>query len=361
VPPGKSILRINLDETSVCLFQGAGKGTVFINKRVAGGVPTQKVARFKRRCCLTHVAVICDNTELQPLMPQFILGNFATFLQRDLAMLRSRCPPNIVLVRQQSAWNNERMCAIIVRRIALALRAHIGTLQPVLFLDAVRLHITRLVLAACNAVGLWVVVVPARMTWLLQPLDTHSFLAYKAHLKAKYQSKRAELGISDLSIEHFLDCVYDAIKHVLQGRRWAVAFDQDGFGSAQQGLSTFARRELAIAGPLAIPADRPNLEQLGHCFPRRAQVPADLLYRPFAVVALPKPIPRPMLPRQPGLARPLPRLGRTRAQHRGALEIGEATAAPGEAVAVSGSKCALGVARATRLPRAKGMAVATGL
>ena len=31
-PMGKEILRINMDETSACLWQGDGKGTVFANK-----------------------------------------------------------------------------------------------------------------------------------------------------------------------------------------------------------------------------------------------------------------------------------------------------------------------------------------
>ena len=33
VPPGHQLLRINLDETSVKLFQGDAKGTVFFKKR----------------------------------------------------------------------------------------------------------------------------------------------------------------------------------------------------------------------------------------------------------------------------------------------------------------------------------------
>ena len=38
VPPGKTPLRINVDETSVCLFQGQGKGTVVFNKRKNGSM-----------------------------------------------------------------------------------------------------------------------------------------------------------------------------------------------------------------------------------------------------------------------------------------------------------------------------------
>ena len=78
LPAGKSFLRINLDETSVCLFQTGGKGTVFV-KKSEGKKPKQKVSRGKRRCCLTHVGLICDTSKLQPVLPQVIIGSEATF------------------------------------------------------------------------------------------------------------------------------------------------------------------------------------------------------------------------------------------------------------------------------------------
>ena len=35
VPGGKAALRINMDETSICLYQGASKGTIIARKRKA--------------------------------------------------------------------------------------------------------------------------------------------------------------------------------------------------------------------------------------------------------------------------------------------------------------------------------------
>ena len=76
VPDGKAALRINMDETSVCLWQGGGKGTVICRKRRApdGPEPAERVSRAKRRACLTHVAFICDRPELQPILPQVLVG-----------------------------------------------------------------------------------------------------------------------------------------------------------------------------------------------------------------------------------------------------------------------------------------------
>ena len=80
VPEGKSVLRINMDETSVCLWQGHRRGTVFVDrKRRRGERVVQRVPRGKRRCCLTHVALICDRSDLQPLVPQVVIGNLKTF------------------------------------------------------------------------------------------------------------------------------------------------------------------------------------------------------------------------------------------------------------------------------------------
>ena len=353
VPTGKAVLRVNLDETSVCLFQGGGKGTVFVQKRRRGGEPVQRVSRAKRRSCFTHVGLICDRPDLQPLLPQFVIGNFATFLERDMHSLRARCPSNVVLVRQKSAWNNDRLCAIIVRRLAIALRSHLADLQVVLFLDAVRLHTAPFVLRACNDVQIWPVLVPAKTTWLLQPLDTHAFQAFKAHLRERYQGSRAELALGDLDIFQFLECLYDAIRRVLQGRRWSTAFDADGFGAHQAGVSPVVMRQLQMDGPLAIPSTRPTLAQLQVCFPRRSVVPEQSLWRPFD----PAPVVAKASPRMPavspgsssGLQVGSARVGRTRSQHRQALAVADAVLPdPGANVGAAGST--VGIARALRLP-----------
>ena len=61
------MLRLNLDGTSICLFQGDVKGTIFAFKWKP---PVQRVALGKRRTYLTHIALVCDRPNLQDLMPQ---------------------------------------------------------------------------------------------------------------------------------------------------------------------------------------------------------------------------------------------------------------------------------------------------
>ena len=149
--PTREVLRLNLDETYVCLHQGGSKGNVFITKGVRA---SRQTARWKRRCGLTHVALICDQVSIQPQLPQFIVGNFVAFKAAQMPGLREACPPNVVLVRQRRAWNNQVLCARIIRCLAAVLAPYMDRFQPVLLLDAAKLHCTHLVLRACRDTGI---------------------------------------------------------------------------------------------------------------------------------------------------------------------------------------------------------------
>ena len=120
VPATETVLRLNLDKTSVCLFQGDVAGNVLVSKKRARSV-AQRVPRAKRRCCMTHVGLICDRSDIQPLLPQVFIINERTAPARDMAALRAACPPNVRFVKQKSAWTNVFVTAYIVRLLGIAL------------------------------------------------------------------------------------------------------------------------------------------------------------------------------------------------------------------------------------------------
>ena len=290
---GRWILRVNLDETAVCLFPGGGKGAVLISKKRAREGRPQVVEKWKKRCYMTHVAMICDQSDIQPKLPQFVLGNERTLKQRDMRALRGACPPNVTLLRQKSAWSNAALTARIVRELGRAVRllgARTASVRIVLILDAARIHFHPLVLRACRAEGIWAVFVPAKMTWLLQPLDTHAFALYKSELQQQYQRARlasARAG-GDLDVGEFLVCLYNTLRRVLQGRRWASVFDRDGYGVQQSGLGGRLRCRLQLETLDAVPATRPPDNCLRLCFPRRARVAFHLIWETFDAAAPPR-------------------------------------------------------------------------
>ena len=77
IPSGKKVLRLNLDETAVRFFYKPSKG--LRTRRTPNHIihetrAVQHATKGQQRRALTHVAIICDDSELQPQIPQFILG-----------------------------------------------------------------------------------------------------------------------------------------------------------------------------------------------------------------------------------------------------------------------------------------------
>jgi hypothetical protein len=285
---------------------------------------------------MTHVAVVCDRADVQLALPQFVVGNERTFLQRDLPVLRHGAPPNVTLVRQKSAWNNILLTVRIVRALGVALgtaRHLLPNTQALLMLDAAKIHLHPRVLRACRAVGLWLLVIPPRMTFALQPLDAYIFALFKAWLIAAYQAARLRSANlrGDVDIAELLGCVYDAIANVLEQRPWATAFDYCGFGSSQSLLGSNVRRALQLESSAnAAPVLPPSDEQVRVCFPRNYNVQLGL-YRSLFDEAAPRPVLRraaPIAGARPGLppaAVPW-REPRTRSEHRHASAAADAVA-----------------------------------
>ena len=273
-----------MDETAVCLFQGKGKGNIVLAK----GIKTsQNLPKWKQRASLTHVAFVCDNPRVQSALPQVIIGNERTLPAKQMATLRSRCPPNVRLLRAKSAWVNGQICGQLVRWLAAALSPFWADFQPMLMFDACKSHTCPAVWRACSVTRIWPLLVPAQLTWLLQPLDTHAFSLYKLHLQKAYQAMRILTDDGVVGVAELLESVYIAIREVLESSEWATAFDRDGFGTQQAGVSQRVLKEMQLDVPVVVSAARPVAAQLAACFPKRSWVPVTSLWRSVDAPAAP--------------------------------------------------------------------------
>lgn len=277
VASSKRALRINMDETSISLDQGDVRGVIFCSKqrRRGGQAPVRRIGRAKRRTCLTHIAFICDEPEIQARLPQIVVGNLATFLVRDWAAIVDGEPANFYVVRQASAWNNAALLCRVIHVLGRILEPYLANWQPILLFDACRIHLAPSVWLACRAARIWPIVVPPRLTGALQPLDTHAFCGFKRALRQCHQNKQLRGATPNLGIISFLECLYEAAQLSLVSKRWATAFDEDGFGMRQAAVSRHARRELGFREGVGLgaPAGEPTEATLRLCFPRRMRAP----------------------------------------------------------------------------------------
>ena len=111
----------------------------------------QKVGQKKRRCCLTHVALICDKPDLHPIMPQLVIGDEAVFKAKDWDVLVAGQPRNVHLIWQTSAWSNASCMKWLIRKLGEALESHFATMQTILLMDACRVHLAPAVFSICGS------------------------------------------------------------------------------------------------------------------------------------------------------------------------------------------------------------------
>ena len=289
VPHGRAALLLNLDETAVPFWHGDVRGNLLVRKRRFRDAdePVQRVSRRQRRSNITHVAVIADRPDVQRVLPQWFLGNGSVLRARDLAVLQPDLPRNVRFVRGASSWTSVDSTARLMTELGRALRPWVGTHQPVLLMDCARQHLHIQVARAARRAGLWLAYIPAGLTWLLQPCDTHLFLAYKRYLRAEYARLRAEHPRGEVDAVPWLRVVAGTVPHVLEGESWAHAFREDGYTAGQAGVSAFVRRQLGPGAHTPALSSEPSADTIARVLPRGCAAPHAALLGPARARAVP--------------------------------------------------------------------------
>ena len=260
VPADKRSLRINLDETCISLFQGGRPGAVFCSKKRHRSEPIEAASLAKRRTCMTHVALICDDPVVQAVLPQFLLGNERTLPIRELAALRASCPPNVHIVRQKSAWNSHLVCARIVRTLRAALEPHMGGYQPVLPLDTVKFHYGQTVLAACRRAGIWVILVPPKINVAATAAGHECVSPFQGCACTGVSEGTRKHGRWPNFTQRFHPVHLHSNPHNLT--RSSGAFDGNGFGRQQAQLSSLVVHHFQLGSAVGCMLLRPTMDRL---------------------------------------------------------------------------------------------------
>jgi hypothetical protein len=186
---------MNLDETGIPMFMGDRIGNV--QKPVLGATstepghkpPTQSATRHQLRGQATHVALICDNEEVQRLLPQVVVGDYSLLTVRTQTNIQEAVPANVTLLRLKSRWMDAPLMQGILRAVARVLRSF-PALEGVLLLDCCPAHLQAPVLRCARACGIRLLFVPTKYTWFLQSCDTHMFQRYNLALRKEYCALR---------------------------------------------------------------------------------------------------------------------------------------------------------------------------
>ena len=323
---------VNLDETAVAQLVPHRRGSVMAT---TSGAPVATVERIKRNEShghLTLMAAITSDADLQPHLPQWVLPKDAALTRAERARMRALAEP-LVFVPGTTGWvSAESLCPILtsLRRVV---RQHRPGRRLLVVWDAASQHLNLVVLRHARRLGIQILLIPAGLTWLLQPLDSHVFASFKRKAHALQLEARAAAHAGILPRLAWIEVFETAVRSALVDRSWARSLKRNGVTGDMSDLRPRIRQCLAngetpAAGPL-------NDEELSLLVGRRRLGLAALLCRPAPVLSAavaaeeasqavpPPPLPPPAHPPPAGHPAPeAPISSRTRSRTRTAdLEL----------------------------------------
>jgi len=186
--------------------------------------------------------------------------------------LQASLPPNVFVRRQVSGWSNTEQHKEILKILKLVLEPVLATRQPIISFDAAPLHLQPSVVELLGELNFWWVLVPKKLTWLFQPLDTHAFCKYKRYIKARWLEKILA-GQGRRHVKDVVLIVVGAIRYVLQGNVWAVAFKANGLSEDLSAVSAYIKKQLEWPVLPPIEATPPSAARLRTCWPLSRRVP----------------------------------------------------------------------------------------
>ena len=224
-----------------------------------------------RRSCVTYMASITHDAEVQLRLPQILIGNerqLQAQLMRDLGEL----PANVHVWRQKSAWN----CHASMRRYLSVLAKSLGNAirekYVILLLDVARCHLDVSIVAHAKRCGVRLCFLPGHMTGDLQPCDTHLFSKFKAAFREKWRRQKAASANGFVTTQQWLQTVSSTIASVLPTTSWQQAFEATGVLAQQRRLSANLCQRLGWEQAPEVPAGPPCKEAAALIFPKRMKI-----------------------------------------------------------------------------------------
>ena len=273
-PTGRNTVFINMDETSLPFGLASLKGNKFVRrpKKVGAGPGHDRLPSSHKRGALSLIAFVSSEPSLQKHLPQILLGNKHQLAQKLRRRIAHKDFGKLLIWSAPSAWVSHPIMSRILETLSASLRDFSAGRHFVLVLDCARCHISADLVNKATRLHLWMLFIPAKLTWLLQPLDVQVFRSFKSKFRAEYFHARClKLG-GVISMLEWLDMVAKVVRIVLSESTWASAFDKTGIANDQQGVSDWIR-EHANLKVAWVPARLPTHAEISSLGGQRIKMP----------------------------------------------------------------------------------------
>ena len=283
-PLQKRVVRINFDETNVQLFEREIKGHLTKAARKQKRQPRslkRNTHGMNTKVNLTHIVFVCDDHSVQKVLPQILLVRSKALNEEKCRELESEVTGNIIILRLERAWTIGRIVKEVLIQLRLALREFRETCEFILYADGFRAHITESVREFVSRGRFYYCIVPASLTWALQPCDTHVLAGYKRTLTLLWSKELSRKGRSAMTLQEVVRCINKAVALHLEKSDWKQAFEHVGATGHQNLVSYNTLDKLALQDVVRAEAELPTLGQLQAVFPRATNLPIHQMFPPW--------------------------------------------------------------------------------
>jgi hypothetical protein len=270
---GKIPLFVNMDETSMKLNYGRQRGLLVRKRALPPGKKhrKEKMSASDAKANVSFLAFLTHDTAIQPKLPQVILGNKHKMTLKIMKELALHQPENFRVWREESSWNNHCIMRKLISLLATCLKDYKATHQIILVLDVASCHRHTSIYALANRLGVRLLFVPAKLTYLLQPADTHLFSKLKASLRRRWRELLVESEAGTVSYQVWLSAFFGVARQILNSTRWQSAFHAAGLLDEQR-LSSRVMQEAGWEVLPPIPEEILSDSQARDIFPKRSVV-----------------------------------------------------------------------------------------
>ena len=240
--------------------------------------PHAAVPANRRRGAVTLCALLTHRTDVQPLLPQLVLGNRHVLPRAFCAQVSAAVDPSVHFWSERSGWMSQ---AVLIQYLSLLVDVLDGLphLQGILVMDCAPAHMGQAVLEFAKDHGLKVCFVPAGCTGYLQPLDVGCFSPLKAFLRREARDVLSTKG-SCPKLDWAL-AINKAAAQFLRSRRWEHVFCQCGILGHRSNLTGFMQEMAGKYAEVEPAAVAPSPHVIAGLVPRNRHVLYHLLFPQF--------------------------------------------------------------------------------
>jgi len=233
------------------------------------------------RGTMSLITFVCDDDQVQRDLPQILLIKKHFAPQATRGAIHAAVQPPVAAWIVENSWMTSSMMVRVLQHLANSLRRWKGTHQIILSMDAYRAHISQAVWRKAAALNIMCFVIPAKLTWALQPCDTHVFAKLKHHLSCLVHERLVQSPDGKPTVLMVVDSANRAVQAIVTNGDWRRAFWDLGLTGEQTGMSETCLHKLDLAVRPEIPNSLPSLAGLLAVFPGRTNLPIDDIFRIF--------------------------------------------------------------------------------